>query len=114
MRKGYKETMSKRTHDDDGKPIYGAPQPPRPKQLSKAERKFIENAIKPINWAENIRTARYGGGMGYVSLECLYDAIKRRLLRDLRVHIDQPPNIDALIPLRDCVQKFVLAPKDES
>lgn len=25
MRKGYTETMPKRSHDDEGKPIYGAP-----------------------------------------------------------------------------------------
>lgn len=81
MKKGYKETMNKGQFDAEGLPIAGAP-PAKVKKETALEAKFKRQANKPVNWSDNLRTARYKYH-DFVSMEALYQAFKTRLLNEL-------------------------------
>jgi len=89
MRKGYTESPP-RSHDDEGKPISGAPplaNKSSEKRQSKRDRdrqeRFRLNADKPVNWTQNLRTANGpNGGHGFILMESLYRGFAKRLAED--------------------------------
>lgn len=88
MRKGYKETLPKNSHDAQGMPIWGAPAADSAKAgISKKTQEradgFRRDADKPVVWSQNIRTANGAQGRyGYLNFEALYRGFRQRLLED--------------------------------
>lgn len=71
------------THDKDGLPIFGAPvKEEKVKKMTRIEERFRQQANKPVNFADNIRTARFKHH-DFVSIEALYRAFKTRLLNEM-------------------------------
>lgn len=87
MRKGYKETLPKGTHDTEGAPIWGAPAPTPEKKKSQREEARLEvfkrNSEKEVPWQASFRMAGCGpGGYTWMNFEGLYKGFRKRLLED--------------------------------
>lgn len=105
MKKGYKETKGGETHDKKGLPIWRELPPPtaatKAKRETNLEEQFRRQANKPVNWGDNLRTARYKHH-DFVSIEALYRAFKTRLLNELEETSDHEIEYSKSHPTDPC------------
>lgn len=83
MRKGYKETLPKGTHDTEGAPVWGAPEKKKSQREQARLEAFKRNSEKEVPWQASFRMAGCGvGGYTWMNFEGLYKGFRKRLLED--------------------------------